>query len=178
MLRHIVEGWSDESYEEAIFDALKRAEDDLRKLRNAHVHISTLNMTEDERYHAVLEVTTEPMGHRKGLDVIGQFKEVTRAHDLSFRLFQRAEHDHIHQIVSDHLLKMGKTNSAARPIPDFILVPLGTDAYIEGHMLEHEFFDTAHSHKPHKPKPIEFAKDPSIIHLPLDSGGNLDPEPE
>jgi len=134
MFKQTVEGWSRENYEEALFDAMAKADKVMRGQRNAHVAIKVLNQPEEGLYHAILEISTEVMGLHDDLNIIGQFKETSRAHTLNFRIMLKQEHDHLQHVITDHFAKVRKGPVVA-PVPDFILVPL-TDADIDNKEIE------------------------------------------
>lgn len=103
-------------------------------LLHAHVAIKNLEEMEDRRYHATLEVTTEIMGAHKDFGMMDQFKEMSRAHDLQFRVMQKREHDRLHQVIMDHFAKV-ELGSPENFLPDFILVPM-SEANIDNQEIE------------------------------------------
>ena len=134
MQKFIVEGWSKESYEEALFIAMSRAAETMSHLHNAHVSIKKLEEVEDKGFHALLEIETEPMGLHERFEMMDQFKEVTRAHTINFRIMHQAEHDHLHHVIADHFSKVGLANPE-RFLPDLLMVPL-TEADIDNQAIE------------------------------------------
>lgn len=152
MLKHRVEGWSRESYEDAIFAALRRAAQLIASTHDVHVAIKELTHTEEQGFHAVLELTQEPMSVRYELDM-----EEDPAHQASlefhrqFRVLRQKEHGHMERTVAAHFEKTGKA-PPARPVPDFILAPM-TDVSIDNKEVEKEFDQAAHVMKP-VPAPV------------------------
>lgn len=143
MFRHIVEGWSRESYEDAIFAALRRASEFLGGTQDVHIFIKELSYSEAQGYHAVLELTKEPMSSRYDLDM-----EDDPAHrakiefDHQFRVLRRKEHGHMEHAVAAHFTKIGKLVPPV-PVPDFILATM-TDVSVENNKVEREFDHAAH----------------------------------
>lgn len=134
MFKQNIEGWSREGFEEALFDAMTRASEIMKGLRNAHARIKELSEPEEGLFHAVLEIETEIMGLHDDLNIVGQFKEISRAHDLHFRIMQKQEHEHLEHVIADHFARLGNTLHHA-PIPDFILMSMG-DVNIENNEIE------------------------------------------
>ena len=151
MFRHIVEGWSRENYEDAIFAAMRRAAEYLTGATDIHIFIRELAHSEEQGYHAVLELTKEPMSVRLDLDM-----EDDPAHrakmefDHAFRVLRRKEHDHMEHAIAAHFEKTGKSAPAC-PVPDFILASM-TDVSVENDEVEKEFDHAAHQLQT-KPEP-------------------------
>jgi len=153
MLKHVVEAYSPISYEEALFTAMDKASAFLSgRQSDAHVAIKSLNHSEAQGYHAVLEITLVPISLRDNMHITGQFKETAHALVRNYRLMLKAEHDHMQHVLEDHF---AKTHGPLihRDIPDAILVPLH-DAEIENHMLEQALNPSrGHHHNPDDPEP-------------------------
>lgn len=148
MFRHIVEGWSQDSYEDAIFSALRKASDFLGATHDVHIFIRELSHNEEQGYHAVLELSKEPMSVRLNLDM-----EDDPAHrgridlDRRFRILRRREHDHMGHIVAAHFEKIGKPPPPS-PVPDFILAGM-TDVSVENDEVEAAFDHACHPRPDH-----------------------------
>lgn len=135
MLKHVVEAYSDKSYEEALFNAMDKASAFLSgRQSDAHVAIKSLNHSEEHGYHAVLEITLVPISLRENMHITGQFKETAHALVRNYRLMLKADHDHMQHVLEDHFAK-SRGPIIHRDIPDAILIPLH-DVDIENHMLE------------------------------------------
>lgn len=145
MLKHVVEAFSQESYEEAIYKASDKASAFLSGTQSdAHVMIKSLDHSEAMGYHAVLEITLVPISLRENMDIIGAFKLARRAHDLAFRLMLKEEHEHLHHVLEDHFARV-RSAAPPAPIPDFILCT-ATDAEVDNKLIEHVL-------APHGPRP-------------------------
>ncbi len=135
MLKHVVEAFSDDSYEDALYKAMDKATAYLSGRQcDAHIAIKDLNHSVALGYHAVLEITLVPISLRDNMHVTGFFKQAQRAHNRDFRLMLKAEHDHMHHVLEAHFAKARKA-LIHHDIPDLILIPLH-DAEIENNMLE------------------------------------------
>lgn len=155
MLKHVVEAFSDDSYEDALYSAMDKVTAFLSGRQcDAHIAIKDLNHSDAMGYHAVLEITLVPISLRDNMHVTGFFKEAQRVHSRNFRLMLKTEHDHMHHVLEDHFAKARK-GLIHQDIPDLILIPLH-DTEIDNNMLER-------------------AMHPSPAHRRYPSG---DPEPE
>ncbi|MGZ9109077.1 MAG: hypothetical protein ACXW4B_09685 [Micavibrio sp.] len=135
MLKYVVEAYSKESYEEAIYRASDKASAFLTGHQSdAHVRIVKLDHSEEMGFHAVLEVTMVPMSVGDNMHIRGIFKETRLAHDLSFRLMLKEEHDHMHHVLEAHFAA-ARQSVAHQDIPDYILAPLG-EADIKNNAIE------------------------------------------
>jgi hypothetical protein len=167
MFRHIVEGWSRESYEDAIFAALRRASEYLTRTHDVHVAIKELSFSEAQGYHAVLELSKEVMSKRFELDMEDDPTHREKLEfEHQFRVLRRKEHDHMEHAVAAHFVKIGRA-APPSPVPDFILAPM-TDVSVENDEIEEEFDHAAHL----KPRPVA-APEPFPHHEK-----DLKPEPE
>lgn len=143
MLKYVVEAFSQESYEDALFRAMDKASAFLSGHQSdAHVAIRSLSYSEECGYHAVLEITLVPISLRDNMHIIGIFKETQRAHGWAFRLMLKQEHEHLHHVLEEHFAKVHSVEPKM-PIPDFILSPL-TDVDFENHFIEKNFVHVAH----------------------------------
>lgn len=136
MLKHVVEAFSEESYEDAIYKAMDKAAAFLTGHQSdAHVAIKSLNHSERLGYHAVLEITLVPIALRDNIHICGIFRETRLAHDMAFRLMLKEEHEHLHHVLDDHFAR-ARASLAQHDIPDFILVPLRDVDIVENDELE------------------------------------------
>lgn len=136
MLKHVVEAFSHESYEDAIYKAMDKASAFLTGHQSdAHVAIKALDHSENLGYHAVLEITLVPMSLRDNMHIRGIFRETRLAHDFAFRLMLKEEHEHLHHVLDDHFAR-ARTALEEHYIPDFILVPLRDVDIVENDELE------------------------------------------
>ena len=135
MLKYAVEAFSQESYEDALAQAMAKAAAFLTGHQSdAHVAIKSLNHSDAMGYHAVLEITIVPMSLRHELHVTGIFKETVHAHDRAFRLFLKEEHDHLQHVLDSHFSKALHPRDI-QPVPDMILAAL-SEVDIENNQLE------------------------------------------
>lgn len=142
MFKYVVEAFSQESYEEAIYRASDKAAAFLSGHQSdAHVRIVKLDHSDAQGYHAVLEVTIVPMSLRDNMHIRGIFKETRLAHDRAFRLMLKEEHAHMQHVMDEHFAAALRPVAHQHMVPDYILAPLN-EVDIANNALER-------LHKPH-----------------------------
>lgn len=147
MLKYVVEAFSQESYEDALFRAMDKASAFLAGHQSdAHIAIRSLSHSEEYGYHAVLEITLVPISLRDNIHIVGIFKETQRAHGRAFRLMLKQEHEHLHHVLDEHFARV-RLDGPKIPVPDFILSPL-TDMDFENRLIEKNFAHVTHPAPP------------------------------
>jgi hypothetical protein len=151
MLKYVVEAFSKESYEDAIYRASDKAAALLAGHQSdAHVRIVTLDHSEEKGFHAVLEATIVPMSLRDNMHIRGIFKETRLAHDMAFRLMLKEEHDHMQHVLDEHFAAALRPVVHQHTIPDYILAPLN-EADIANNAIERLHRPYPHPHMPGAP---------------------------
>lgn len=135
MLKHIVEAYSEISFEDALAKAMDKAAALLEGVQSdAHVAIRDLSHNPELGYHAELEITLIPLSLRENMNLTGLYKECARAHERGFRLMLKAEHDHLQHVLDEHFA-LARRDVVARSLPDFIIAGLG-EADFNDHLPE------------------------------------------
>ena len=137
MLKFIVEGYSTESMEEALADAMVKAAAHMSDSHDVNISILELAMVPGRGYKAVLEITIVPMTNRQTFDQVAQDVEYERQHDLEFRKMRENESMRLKKMIADHFaLTMG---NLCPDIPDFYVDYLNDSALLNN-ILEKDFF--------------------------------------
>ena len=168
MFKFIVEGYSDESPEGALADAMGKATAYMSESHDVNIAIVELSVSSEGRHKAVLEITIVPMSNRHTLHREGS--DVELKHILAHEYHARRKYDeaHMKQMVSDHFaMTMG---NLCPDIPDFYVAHLNSADLLNG-LIEKQFLHAAHHpvDVPHRDRDV-----PSLKQV---LGKSLKPEP-
>lgn len=169
MLKFIVEGFSQDSVEGALADAMAKAAAHMSENHDVNIAILELAELPGRGYRAVLEITVVPMSHRKTLHREAADMELKHLQEHDYRARRKHDEEHLKQMVLDHFaLTIG---NLCPDIPDFYTAHLN-DAMLLNKLIEKEFLHAARPAVdiPHREKGVPPLK--QVLGKPLK------PEPE
>ena len=169
MLKFIVEGYSDESPEAALADAMGKAAGYMSADHDVNIAILELSVSAQGRHKAVLEITVIPMSHRKTLHREGGDLELKHMREHDYRARRKYDEAHLKKLVADHFaLTMG---NLCPDIPDFYMAHL-KDADLLNQLIEKEFLHAVHA-------PVDIPhRDAEVPSLKQVLGKPLKPQPD
>lgn len=142
MINQEFTGQSTLSYEEAIALALYAASEFLDNMKDAEVSIKDLHQDADEHYHALLEITKDPLAPaytEAEFEEEDKLGEVPNA-EQKFRFYRRRGYPTLKALIADHFKKKGQAVPSG--IPDFIIAHLSA-VDIENNAIEKDFLFAA-----------------------------------
>lgn len=168
MFKFIVEGYSGDSAEAALADAMGQAAAYMSEQHDVNISILEISFAPETGHKAVLEITIVPMTRRATLHRENADVELKHILDAEYRARRKHDAEHLKHMVSDHFaLTLGNLTPE---IPDFYTAHL-TDATLRNNVLEKEFLRCAKS-------PVEVPhREPGVPSLQQVLGRPLKPEP-
>jgi hypothetical protein len=142
MINHEFSGESTVSYDEAIALALYAASEFLDNMKDAQVDIKELHQDANEHYHALLEITKDPLAPSYTEDEFEADDDLSEKQDAEkkLRVYRRKGYPTLKALIADHFKKKGQQVPSG--IPDFIIAHL-TAVDIENNAIEKDFLFAA-----------------------------------
>lgn len=117
MLKFIVEGYSDDSAEAALADAMAQAAAHMSEHHDVNISIIELSFMPETGHRAVLEVTIVPVSHRKTLHRENADVELKHILDGEYKVRRKYDAERLKHMICDHFaLTLGNLTP---DIPDF-----------------------------------------------------------
>ncbi|MCB9988550.1 MAG: hypothetical protein H6868_04345 [Rhodospirillales bacterium] len=148
MMKFIVEAYSEESYEDAMAQALGKASSHLSRENDIHIEIIDLSYDEEKGYHVALEVTVVPMGDRDSFKIKHDEEQNRRQAVKVFRKLRVDETDRLKKMIFDHFQARGHDVI----VPEFHHSWL-SEADIANDIVENDFHNAAQENQDEGPKP-------------------------
>jgi len=142
MINHEFTGQSTVSYEDAIALALFAATEFLDNMKDAQVDIKELHQDAEENYHALLEITKDPLAPAYTEDEFEADDDLSEKQEAEkkLRVYRRKGYPTLKALIADHFKKKGQQVPSG--IPDFIIAHL-TAVDIENNAIEKDFLFAA-----------------------------------
>ncbi|MDB5491284.1 MAG: hypothetical protein JWO78_1133 [Micavibrio sp.] len=142
MISHEFSGESTVSYEDAIGLALYAATEFLDNMKDAQVDIKELHQDAAEHYHALLEITKDPLAPAYTEEEFETDDDLSEKQDAEKKLqiYRRKGYPTLKALIADHFKKKGQQVPSG--IPDFIIAHL-TAVDIENNAIEKDFLFAA-----------------------------------
>jgi flavin-binding protein dodecin len=147
--RIILEGYSENSMEEAFSNALEKAYDYFSALYDVNVTVLELTHIRSGGHRATIELNITLMTMKSRNKKVGADVERKRSKDKHDKNYKKIREVRVEHLLHDHFV----TQLQEPNIPDYLLVNV-QNAQLLNFMAEHDFFHAAQKksdHKPHDP---------------------------
>ena len=142
--RIILEGYSENSIQEAFSNALEKAYSYFSALHDVSVTVLELTHMRSGGHRAMIELNITPMSFRETHKRVGADVERKRNNVKGDKGFTRQRQEHVAHLLHDHFISIQEPS-----IPDYMLVGVN-DAQLLNLMVENDFFDASHKKSRHK----------------------------
>lgn len=141
MIKVIVEGYSENSEDQALADAMAKAARYLSSDHDVSIAILELAQLPGRGFKAVLEITITPMTRKDTLHREGQDLELQRLYNADYKARKKYAEQHWKREMANQFVRTMGTNCP--DIPDFLAVTID-EAGLLNRRIEKEFFYASH----------------------------------
>lgn len=139
--RIILEGYSEDSMQEAFSNALEKAYCYFSALHDVSVTVLELTHIRSGGHRATIELHITPMTFNQRNKQASADVEQKHRKEKSDKSFREMHAERVKHLLHDHFMQMQEPSGA---LPDYLLVNVN-DAELLNFMTEHDFFHAAHN---------------------------------
>ncbi len=139
MIKFIVEAYSEESYEDAMVQALGKASAHMARDNDVHIDLVDMSYDEETGYHIALEVTVVPMGDKDSFKIKRDEELNKRMAVEIFRKLRTNEGERLKNMISDHFRRRGHCPDIPALNQSWI-----NETHIANDIVERQFLHAVH----------------------------------